>query len=147
MVCLGNICRSPLAEGIAQHLADQRGLDWHFDSAGTSGWHDGKPPDSRSIEVATAHGIDIAQQQSRKLIENDFEFFDFIIPMDAENLRDVRQLAPDGSKAQIRMMMDFLHPRRDGRVPDPYYGGKEGFREVYNLLLQSCEAMLNELTS
>jgi len=145
MVCLGNICRSPLAEGIAGQLAVERGLDWVFDSASTSGWHDGNPPDVRSIRVAAQHGLDISRQQSRKLVPQDYHDFDLIIAMDSENMQNMTKIAPPDGRAKLRMMLDFVDPGMNAQVPDPYLGGDDGFLHVYNLLLDACSAMLDEL--
>jgi len=147
MVCLGNICRSPLAEGIAQHIANERGLDWHIDSAGTSGWHDGSPPDHRSIEVARDFDIDISKQVSRKLSKRDFHDFDMIIAMDAQNYQDIRRMDPEGSEGKLHLIMNFLHPNQNTPVPDPYYGGEDNFKEVADMLFEACRAMIDQLDS
>ena len=145
MVCLGNICRSPLAEGIAQHIAKNRGLDWQIDSAGTSGWHDGSPPDGRSIEVAMEYKIDISKQIARKLTKDDIVKFDIIIAMDAQNYQDIRGLDPQGSVDKLHLMMNFLHPNLNEPVPDPYYGGADNFRKVANMLFDACNVMFDQL--
>jgi protein-tyrosine phosphatase len=145
-VCLGNICRSPLAEGILRTLADERGLasKVETDSAGTGGWHQGDPPDQRSIETGRAHGIDISRLRGRKVTANDFNTFDLIFAMDRSNLRDLVRIAPHDSSADIHLFMDFVSgEKRD--VPDPYYGDMQDFESVYAMLATGCERLLATL--
>ncbi|MBL0374654.1 low molecular weight phosphotyrosine protein phosphatase [Rhizobium sp. KVB221] len=145
-VCLGNICRSPLGEGILRHLADDRGLAHliETDSAGTGGWHQGDPPDPRSIKTASNHGIDIAPLRGRKVRPADFNAFDLIFAMDRDNLRDLVKMAPHDSSADIHLFMDFVSgERRD--VPDPYYGDMSDFEEVYDMLEKGCETLIATL--
>lgn len=139
-VCLGNICRSPLAEGIFRDKVVQsgRGDAFTIDSAGTGAWHIGNPPDPRSIAVASTHGIDIASLSARQVMSSDFDRFDQIIAMDRSNLASLRSLQNTGQAAQLRMLLNT--PERD--VPDPYYGGDEGFQEVYDLLESAMEDLL-----
>ncbi|MBX2817417.1 MAG: low molecular weight phosphotyrosine protein phosphatase [Saprospiraceae bacterium] len=144
MVCLGNICRSPLAEGIARSLIDDRGLDWEVDSAGTSGWHDGQAPDNRSIAVAANHGIDLTAQRSRKIEVRDLEKFDLILAMDRQNQRDVLELASDQQRSKVQLILNYAQPGLDLEVPDPYYGGAQGFEHVYQLLLQACGKLVDQ---
>jgi protein-tyrosine phosphatase len=135
MVCLGNICRSPLAEGVLQHKIELAGLDWVVDSAGTGGWHIGKPPDPRSIAVAATHGIDISQQQARQFQQSDFDAFDHILVMDTSNLTHVLNLAPQKSDwSKVRLILDLERTGKQQEVPDPYYGGPEGFEKVFKRL-------------
>lgn len=132
MVCLGNICRSPLAEGI---LRTKLTTDFFVDSAGTGGWHAGQSPDERSIATARNYGIDISNQKARKFTVSDFETFDHIFVMDQSNFKDVLNLAPnDVAKSKVALI---LGPSKE--VPDPYYGGQDGFEKVYQLLDQACE--------
>jgi protein-tyrosine phosphatase len=145
-VCLGNICRSPLGEGILRHMARQCGLDEKLDadSAGTGGWHQGDPPDHRSIEVGRDNGIDISGLRARKIRTADFNDFDMIFAMDRSNLRDLVRLAPHDSSADIHLFMDFVSgEHRD--VPDPYYGDREDFENVYRMLSTGCERLLKIL--
>ena len=144
MVCLGNICRSPLAEGIMQSKIDQHDLDWNVDSAGTSGHHDGHKPDSRSIEVAEENGLDITNQRSRKLILKDLEEFDLVCVMDSSNYINVRMLSRNSAHhKKIQLIMNFSQPERNVNVTDPYYGD-EGFDRVYQMLDEACEAIVRQ---
>ena len=138
-VCLGNICRSPLAEGVFKDLVESAGLSDRFtiDSAGTGPWHIGNPPDTRSIEIAARHGIDISGQRARKVADSDFESFDVIAAMDAKNMSTLMELNPAGS-ANIRLLLNA--PPRD--VPDPFFGGPEGFEDAYHLIRSGCEQLL-----
>lgn len=139
MVCLGNICRSPLAEGIMQHLVKQKGLNWSVDSAGTGGYHIGSKPDSRSIKVARDHGIDISNQAARKFSVDDFENFDHIIVMDHQNYEDIIALAK--SDTQRQKVSLFLE---DDIVPDPYYDDSL-FEPVFQLIERNCAKLLTRL--
>ena len=147
MVCLGNICRSPLAEGILRHKAAQRNLDWQIDSAGTGDWHVGHQPDHRSISTALKHGIDIRNQRGRLFQSIDFERFDKILVMDSQNLRDVLRLAKtDAHQAKVERILEFSFPGQDLNVPDPYREELDGFESVFVLLDQACESFLNHTT-
>lgn len=144
MVCLGNICRSPLAEGILQSKlpADK----FIVDSAGTGDWHVGHQPDKRSVLTAKNRGLDISCQKARQLKQSDFEHFDHIYVMDTSNLRDVTQLAPNAeAKAKVKLMMDEIFPGQNVNVPDPYFGGQEGFDKVYDMLDEACELVAQKL--
>lgn len=141
MVCLGNICRSPLAEGILQEKARVLGLDWSVDSAGTSGWHAGEAPDSRSVQVARQYGISISGQRSRTVHRDDFYAFDHILAMDRSNLRELQRMLPDpalGGKLSLYLAHWTNAPVQE--VPDPYYDG--GFERVYRLLEGAAEAFV-----
>ncbi|CAN7302990.1 low molecular weight protein-tyrosine-phosphatase [Pararhizobium sp. LjRoot238] len=141
-VCLGNICRSPLAEGIFRHLS--RGYPVEVDSAGTGGWHIGDLPDRRSIAVAGRHGIDITGQRGRKIDASDFEAFDLIFAMDRNNLATLRALAPPAARRKLHLFLDYtLGVERD--VPDPYYEGPEGFEAVYSMLFEGCSSLIGRL--
>lgn len=140
MVCLGNICRSPLAEGILRSKLDSNFI---IDFAGTGGWHAGESPDQRSIETAKYHNIDISHQKARKFSIADFDLFDYIYVMDQSNYKDVINLAPNKvSKAKVTLILGDSK-----EVPDPYYGGQEGFENVYYLLDQACEEIAKNLSS
>ena len=150
-VCLGNICRSPLAEGVFLHLVREAGLSDRFevDSAGTGDWHVGERPDSRASAVARRHGVELPSR-ARQVTPEDLETFDHVLAMDRENLRDLRRLAPRGATADIRLLRahDPLSASEDdGDVPDPYYGGPAGFDLVYDMVHRSCSALLAELTA
>lgn len=146
MVCLGNICRSPLAEGILQHKATQNGLTIQVDSAGTINRHEGELPDPRSIAVAKNYKIDLTNQRSRPLKLTDFETFDTIYVMDESNYTDVIALAKnEGHKAKVKMILNEVYPNENRKVPDPYFGGDEGFEEVYQMLDEACELIIDQL--
>lgn len=145
MVCLGNICRSPLAEGILKHKVYQRGLQWQVDSAGTGAWHVGEQPDPRSIDVAQRFGIDITDQRARQFDPQDFERFDLILAMDRQILRQLQQMATHPEhRRKIRLLLDVVHPGQGQEVPDPYYGGSEGFEKVFRLIDTACDRLLAE---
>lgn len=144
MVCLGNICRSPLAEGILQSKLPAG--DFIVDSAGTGNWHAGQGPDKRSVATAKERGLDISCQIARQIRVSDFTEFDHIYVMDSSNLRDVQKLAPNTSaKAKVKLMMDEIYPGENIDVPDPYYGGPEGFDNVYDMLDEACELVAGKL--
>ena len=148
-VCLGNICRSPLAEGIFAALSEERGVDgqFHLDSAGTGAYHSGEPPDSRSTAVAAAHGIRLTGV-ARQVTPGDLERFDVIVAMDRSNRRSLERLRRrvGGGQAEIVMMRDYEPGARDPDVPDPYYGGPDGFERVYRILERACNGLLDELS-
>lgn len=145
MVCLGNICRSPLAEGILQDKINQKGLNWTVDSAGTGGWHAGEGPDPRSVATALERGIDISMQRARKFQISDFETFDHILVMDASNYIDVMHLATNSAhRAKVEFILNYVQPGRNKQVPDPYYGSSGGFGVVFELLDTACEAFVNK---
>lgn len=144
MVCLGNICRSPLAEGILQSKlpADK----FQVDSAGTGNWHAGQQPDKRSVATAKNRGLDISCQKARQIKKSDFTDFDHIYVMDTSNYRDVLALAHDeGAKAKVKLMMDEVFPGQRVDVPDPYFGGPEGFDKVYDMLDEACTVVASKL--
>lgn len=144
MVCLGNICRSPLAEGILRSKVDSNKV--LIESAGTGGWHIGEQPDSRSVEVAYTHNIDISDQRCRKFIYSDFEEFDLIYVMDRSNLYDVLQIAKNEvDKLKVRLILNEIFPQQSNEVPDPYYGGERGFENVYQMLDNACQVIANKL--
>lgn len=144
MVCLGNICRSPLAEGILQSKLPKD--KFIVDSAGTGNWHSGEQPDKRSILTAKNRGLDISCQKARQVRQSDFTDFDHIYVMDSSNLRDVTKLAPnDTSRSKVKLMMDEIFPGQKIDVPDPYYGGPEGFDKVYDMLDEACERVAQKL--
>lgn len=145
MVCLGNICRSPLAEGILQSKINSDTI--FVDSAGTGAYHVGNLPDERSIEVARKYGINITNQRARKFSVKDFDNFDFIYPMDESNYRNIIALARNtADKAKVKMILNEVYPNENASVPDPYYGGKQGFENVYKMLDQACEIIAKKLS-
>jgi len=145
-VCLGNICRSPLAEGVFGAVASERGLAPRFliDSAGTGGWHAGSGPDPRSIAIAARHGVDIAAQRARKVAQDDFERFDLLLGMDRSNVEDLRRMAPPSARTRVHLFLDYSGiGARD--VPDPYYGGPDGFADVYRMIREASEALVERI--
>lgn len=145
-VCLGNICRSPLAEGIFRDKVKQAGLEEHFtvDSCGTSAFHIGEQPDPRSSANARENGVYL-DHQARQFGPDDFAQFDYIIPMDSSNYSNVMQLEPMASEARVIMMRDFDTKKKGADVPDPYYGGERGFQNVFDILERSTEALLHAI--
>jgi protein-tyrosine phosphatase len=147
MVCLGNICRSPLAEGILQTKVNSKGLDIKVDSAGTGGWHVGQIPDPRAIAIANKYGIDISNQQARQFSSSDFESFDIIYAMDGSNLSDIVSLANSNKDVEkVRLILNEISPEGNTPVPDPYYGGDDGFDKVYQLLDAACEIITKKIS-
>lgn len=148
MVCLGNICRSPLAEGAVRAHLDRNGLDWvEVDSAGTGGWHAGEPPDRRSITIAAGFGVDIRGQRARKLRGADFEHFDWLLCADRSVLRDVQAMAPSGSAAQAALLLEWAGQGEGAEVPDPYTGGPEDFRRVWAMVDAAAAGIVSRLSS
>lgn len=144
MVCLGNICRSPLAEGILSEKCKH--LNVIVDSAGTSGNHIGEKPDPRSVHVATLNGIDIGDQRARKLMKSDLENFDKIYAMDSANFNNILNLAENPEdKKKVHLLLNEVAPKENKAVPDPYFGGDQGFNEIYKLIDEACEMIKNNL--
>jgi len=149
-VCLGNICRSPTAEGVMRSLVEQAGLQEHveIDSAGTGAWHVGSPADARASATARARGVAL-ESVARQVVLDDFEEFDLVLAMDSENLRALTRLAADEEqRARIRLLREF-DPASEGAanldVPDPYYGGERGFEEVFDLVQAACAGLLERI--
>ncbi|UJH67620.1 low molecular weight protein-tyrosine-phosphatase [Allomuricauda sp. SCSIO 65647] len=143
MVCLGNICRSPLAEGILKSKVDRSKV--FVDSAGTGGYHVGEPPDKRSIEAAMSRGIDISGQRCRKFSKVDFRDFDLIFAMDRNNYHDIlKQAETEEDRQKVHLLLDLIDIGVQ-EVPDPYYGGKRGFEDVYGMIDQACTALIAKL--
>lgn len=143
-VCLGNICRSPLAEGILREKVSQLGLDWNVDSAGTGHWHIGEPPDPRSVATAQNHGIDITYQRARQFSKSDFDEFDLILTMDKGNYRDVQRLASNKEHAnKVKLILDYPHSPSNKEVPDPYWND-DGFEQVFRLLDIATDNVIKE---
>ncbi|HOA37638.1 MAG: low molecular weight phosphotyrosine protein phosphatase [Bacteroidetes bacterium] len=145
MVCLGNICRSPLAEGILQQKADDAGLHWQVDSAGTNGYHVGEAPHRLSQKVARAHGLDISGQRAQNFVAADFERYDFIYAMAEDVMDDIRRISgrafnPD----KIGLLMDVLFPGKQIDVPDPWYGPEPGYHEVYDMIEAACAQIITQ---
>lgn len=146
-VCLGNICRSPTAHGVFQALVDRRGLSDKFsiDSAGTAGWHEGKSPDSRSQDQALKRSYDLSFIKGRRVVSTDFETFDYILAMDRSNLENLETLCPGQYLHKLKLFLEFSD-RAEIEVPDPYYGGSEGFDHVLDLAESAGEGLLAFLT-
>lgn len=146
-VCMGNICRSPMAEGVFRHHVQEAGLEHAFeiDSAGTIGYHTGSPPDYRAQTTTIMCGIDISEQRSRKLSLNDFETYDYILAMDLDNYRDMISAAPKSHGERITLFLSHHMSAPTEEVPDPYYGGDDGFELVYDLVDGAAKGLLKTI--
>lgn len=138
-VCLGNICRSPAADGIARAMVSKHDLDWRIDSAGTGAWHAGSPPDPRMIEAAAERGIDLTPLRARQAEPDDFLRFDHIFAMDRSNLSDLTAMQPQNGRASLQLFLET------DEVPDPYYGGPDGFERVLDLIEARMEILFRTL--
>jgi len=146
MVCLGNICRSPLAEGIMKAKLKSKGLDGYVDSAGVISYHSGEPPDNRATQVARNNGIDITDQRARQIKKSDFSEFDLILTMDRSVHQDVLSIAGSaGESGRIHMFTEFAGLGKNKDVPDPYWGGSDGFEKVFNLIDSACESIISRI--
>jgi len=144
MVCLGNICRSPLAEGILKDKS--KSLNIIVDSAGTAGYHTNNNPDIRSIDIAKKYNINISNQRARKFSKDDFNNFDVIYAMDTNNYSDIINMAQNQTeKNKVRMILNELYPNSFKSVPDPYYGGENGFQKVYDMLNLACDKIIENI--
>ena len=143
-VCMGNICRSPTAEGVFRRVLQQRapGLEVEIDSAGTHDYHIGAPPDRRAVSAALRRSIDLSQLRARQVAAEDFERFDLILAMDADNLAELRRRAQPKYRERFKLMMDYAPDATRSDVPDPYYGGPQGFEEVLDLLEEAADGLL-----
>lgn len=147
MVCLGNICRSPLAEGILQRKVEEKDLNWQIDSAGTGSWHVGELPDSRSIEVGKKYGIDLTTQRARQFKKIDLDRFDLIFAMDSSNYQNILKLADNQmQKDKVKLIMNEAEPGRNEAVPDPYWDD-DGFEKVYQMLDKACAKLVGKYVS
>jgi protein-tyrosine phosphatase len=145
MVCLGNICRSPMAEGIMRNKLSQKNISAFVDSAGTGGWHAGENPDRRAIKNMLQHGIDISTSVARQFTAADFKRFDLILAMDETNYQDILQLAFDEKeKEKVNLILKYIVHPSGISVPDPWYGNQEGFETVYTMLDEACEAVIKK---
>ena len=144
-VCMGNICRSPLAEGFARSAARARGSDTLFDSAGTEDYHVGNPPDVRARAIARVHGIDIEAQRARQVREDDFHAFDVILAADRGNLEILQQRRPAGARAELGLLLEWCGAAEGTELPDPYYGGEAQFAHVAALLRDAMPGLLARL--
>lgn len=148
MVCLGNICRSPIAEGVLREKCRLQGLDWTIDSAGTNGYHNGERPHPDSQSVCRQNGIDISNQRSRTFTRQDFDAFDLIIPMAEDVARDIRHMAGSSyNPEKVKLMLNFAFPDSNLDVPDPWARSIAAFHEVYQLIDHACDALIEAHTS
>ena len=146
MVCLGNICRSPLAQGILEKKSKENNTSIYVDSAGTAGWHIGSSPDLRSINIAKKNNIDISNQKARKFSTYDFKEFDKIFVMDTSNYRDLIRLCSNQKECnKIQLILKSIDPEKSPSVPDPYYGEEDGFEKIYRLLDKACSKIISEI--
>jgi len=147
MVCLGNICRSPLAEGILHDKAFKAGLNWSIESAGTNSYHTGEPPHPLSQKVAKLNGIDICQQRARRFVAEDFEVYDKIYALAGDVLDDIKRISKKKFDAtKVDLLMNELYPGKDRDVPDPYYGAEPGYHEVYKMIDEVCDIIIKKYT-
>lgn len=143
MVCLGNICRSPLAEGILQSKARKAGLNWQVDSAGTNGYHVGEAPHPLSQKVARLNGIDICDQRARRFVKEDMERYDKIYAMADDVIDDIRRIAKGRyDESKVELFLNELYPGKNASVPDPWYGEEPGYHEVYELIDKACDQII-----
>ncbi|MEO5889644.1 MAG: low molecular weight protein-tyrosine-phosphatase [Ferruginibacter sp.] len=143
MVCLGNICRSPLAEGILQDKIKKAGLDWEVDSAGTNGYHIGEQPHRLSQKVAKIKGIDISCQKCRRFVKEDFDRFDLIYAMAADVIDEMKWIAKEKyNDALVDLLLNESHPGENRDIPDPWYGTEPGYHKVYDLINEACAAII-----
>jgi len=143
---MGNICRSPVAEGILQHLSQINNLDIEIDSAGTISMHQGNAPDERSTANASKHGVDISKQQSRPIKLHDFDYYDKIFVMDVNNYNALQRLTSNKNRLQkVDFLLNISYPNQNKNVPDPYYGEGDGFETVYQLIFEACSKLVDEL--
>ena len=148
-VCMGNICRSPTAEGVFRKHVSEAGLDAeiHTDSAGTHAYHSGEPADRRAHAAAMRRGFSLEGIRARKVTDEDFEIFDYILAMDEDNLMVLQERAPDQQRSKVRLFLEFAESRHENEVPDPYYGGSAGFERVLDLVEEASQGLLETLRS
>ena len=148
-VCLGNICRSPMAEGVFRRVAEEEGLIDRFeiDSAGLGGWHIGQAPDHRAQKAARSRGVDISDQSARQVVDEDFDRFDLLLVMDRSNYAELKARAPHEARAKIRTFLDFAPHVGTSDVPDPFFGGAEGFDHALDLIEAASRGLLASLTA
>jgi protein-tyrosine phosphatase len=146
-VCMGNICRSPTAEGVFRHLVEEAGLSMQIetDSAGTSDYQKGDPPDRRAQQAAVKRGYDLSRLRARQVRPQDFHEFDHILAMDIKNLKDLKAIYPSGGRAEVALFLDYARTAGASEVPDPYYGGVQGFEAVLDLVEDAAHGFLQHL--
>ena len=145
-VCLGNICRSPTAEAVFRHRAHTAGLEVEIDSAGTGAWHVGERPDPRARDAGARRGYSFDGQTARAVHLSDFDYFDHILAMDRKNLSNLKSRAPDGSHEKVQLFLDYAVSISVSEVPDPYYGGADGFEDVLNLIEAASDGLIHALS-
>lgn len=148
-VCMGNICRSPTAEGVFRHLVRQEKLEDIIltDSAGTHAYHVGNPPDNRALAAAERRGIELHDLRARRVSPEDFDLFDYVLAMDQDNYENLSAICPPGYETRLRMFMDYAPHLPIGEVPDPYYGGVSGFERVIDMVEEAAKGLLEEIRS
>ena len=148
-VCMGNICRSPLAHGLFEHRVEEAGLSDRIaiDSAGTHAYHVGEQPDPRSQQTALRHGIDLSSQRARKVAGGDFERFDYIVAMDRDNHANLSAICPAEHNDKVKLFLEFAPQLSETEVPDPYYGGDSGFEHVYQLIDAAADGLMADIKS
>ena len=146
-VCLGNICRSPSAEGVFRHCVENSDLQLNvkIDSAGTANYHSGDPPDSRAISVAASRGINLKNLRARQIRRSDFQQFDYIIAMDRHNYSDLISLAPRDHHCRIQLFLDFTDNWSEREIPDPYYGGPQGFERAFDMINDASKGLIKDI--
>ena len=147
-VCMGNICRSPTAHGVFRHLVRESGLEAliEIDSAGTHAYHVGEPPDRRARETASSRGIDIGDLRARRAEPEDFHYFDYVLAMDQDNYHSLSRICPPGVESKLALFMDFAPELRRREVPDPYYGGQQGFEQVFDMVEAAARGLLDDIS-
>ena len=146
-VCMGNICRSPTAEGVFRHMVEQEGhSDWIItDSAGTHAYHIGEQPDRRAQQTARTRGIELSDLRARKAIAKDFNEFDYLLAMDNDNYQILAELSPHGYEDRLKLFLDYSNEFSETEVPDPYYGGEQGFEHVFDLVESASRGLLDDI--
>ena len=146
-VCMGNICRSPTAQGVFEYLVEEARLGEriHVDSAGTHAYHIGERPDQRATQAAAGRGIDLSRQRARRVESTDFTRFDYVLAMDSSNLEDLVRICPQQHRSKIRLFLDYAEDLSEREVPDPYYGGHQGFERVLDLIEMGAQALLDDV--
>jgi len=147
-VCMGNICRSPTAHGVFRYLVAEAGLEARIeiDSAGTHGYHVGEPPDERARETALSRGVDIGDLRARRAEPEDFLYYDYILAMDQDNYHSLSRICPRGMERKLLLLMDFAPDLRRREVPDPYYGGQQGFDQFFDMVEAAARGLLEDIT-
>ena len=143
-VCLGNICRSPTAHGVFRALVEAEGLTdaYEIDSAGTGAWHIGNPPDRRATKEAATRGVDLSDLRARQVEQSDFTHYDYILAMDRSNLSNLKRMAPSNATAQVELFLSYAPQVSAAEVPDPYYGGDDGFAQVFEMIEAASRGLL-----